>query len=116
MLIKYWNKPCHFGHPECNNLSYKIGIFSRPQAPAFLVPKPRLFSFPSPSLGTHLPGKPRLPVAGDGPKPGLGNEEKNDLQSRFTVKRFSKSFFKVRSAEMKKNDLQSRFTKSGVLK
>jgi|GEM_PF-6676412 len=38
----------------------------------FLVPKPGLFSFPSPSLGTHLPGKPRLPLTGDGPKPGFG--------------------------------------------
>ncbi|GEM_PF-6679214 len=30
-----------------------------------------IFSFPSPGLGTHLPGKPRLPVTGDGPKQGL---------------------------------------------
>ncbi len=29
------------------------------------------FSFPSPSLGTHLPGKPQLPVTGDGTKQGL---------------------------------------------
>ncbi len=35
----------------------------------FLVPKPR--------LGNALAGEaPRLPVTGDGPKPGLGNEEK----------------------------------------
>ncbi len=35
----------------------------------FLVPKPR--------LGNALAGEvPRLPVTEDGPKPGLGNEEK----------------------------------------
>ncbi len=45
---------------------YMVWLFGFFSFPSFLV-----FSFPSPSLGTHLPGKPRLPVTGDGPKPGL---------------------------------------------
>jgi len=69
-----------------------------------------LFSFPSPGLGTHLPGKPRLPVTGDGrsrglgrrcvPKPGLGNEEKDmsaDKRTRYLAEIREKALKNERS-------------------
>jgi|GEM_PF-6893489 len=56
-------KPCHnlFDFRTCR----KCGDIFMPMTVR------KFFSFPSPGLGTHLPGKPRLPVTGDGPKPGL---------------------------------------------
>jgi len=52
-----------------------------------------IFSFPSPCLGTHLPVKPRLPVTGDGPKPGLRAQMRSQAGAWERVKRFAKSFY-----------------------
>ncbi len=53
----------------------------------FLVPKP-LFLVPKPLLGNALAGEaPRLPVTGDGPKPGLRAQTRSQAGAWERVKR-----------------------------